>query len=187
MEQERLRGLMERMSMDPSSSPPKQPTLRKADASPLVILPQTPMYPKTNFSGQYQVPNSPPPTQSTMPQPYLQHQQSQHAYGQQQSYNPGIHGRIPGPASPPPTQTAFSLGSNPSIRRGPASPPPTQTSFPQQASQYSTYGNPRRVINSNTTVMYRQGSSPRPPPPGPPPLGPQQTFRTIMGATTTNR
>src|SRR5208282_4347577 len=69
-ERDRLRGLMERMSMDhtpssssnPRTSPPRtQPTLQST----------TSHYPATNFSGQYQVSSSPQPhpTQMTFP-PY---------------------------------------------------------------------------------------------------------------------
>src|SRR5271156_229770 len=69
-ERDRLRGLMERMSMDPtpSSSGSRTSPPRTQSASQSTISPSA-HYPTTNFSGQYQVPSSPPPhpTQMTFP------------------------------------------------------------------------------------------------------------------------
>lgn len=184
IEQERLRGLMERMSMEPPGSPGKPPTSARNTPAPLSFSPQTPVYPKTNFSGQYQVPSSPPPTQTNMPQSFGMPQQQQHQqqqpYAQQHSYNPGAHGRMPGPVSPPPTQTSFAIGPTPGMRPGPSSPPPTQTSFASsQPSRFSTYGNPNAQPAPQSYVP--PGFVPPPPPPGPPPLGPQQTFHYNNG------
>lgn len=162
LEQERLRGLMERMSMEPPSTSP-QPTTSSArpTPSPLNFSNTVPRYPQTNFAGQYQVPTSPPPNQTQMPQ-------------YQAAYNPSTYGRNPGPTSPPPTQTSF--GSSAGFRPGPASPPPTQTSFGQQTSRpYSTYGNPHAAPSTPSQTYVPPGFVPPPPPPGPPPLGPQQT------------
>lgn len=185
MEQERIRGLMERMSMEPPTSSP-QPTSSRPTPAPLTFSPG-PMYPKTTFSGQYQLPSSPPPTQTTAPQSYMQQQG-----GQSFTYNPSSHGRIPGPASPPPTQSTFNIGH---MRPGPASPPPTQTTF-SQPSRYSTYGNPAAMPHQQQpqqqqqipTQQQQQHASyvppnfvPPPPPPGPPPLGPQQTVHYGAG------
>ncbi|KAH8879429.1 BRO1-domain-containing protein [Thozetella sp. PMI_491] len=171
MEQERLRGLMERMSMDQGpASPQKQPVSARSTPAPLNFSPQ---YPKTNFAGQYQVPSSPPPTQTNITQPFPLQQSSQQPYGQH-IYNPGAHGRMPGPTSPPPTQTSFNIGPTPGMRPGPASPPPTQTSFQQSTQRFSTYGNPNAPAQAQNYVP--PGFVPPPPPPGPPPLGPQQTF-----------
>ena len=181
LEQGRLKGLMERMSMEPPPSSPKPPGSSRPTPAPLSFSSNsntTPSYPKTNFSGQYQVPNSPPAHQSSTPQPYGQ------GYGQL-SYNPSTHGRIPGPASPPPTQTGFN------VRAGPASPPATQSSFSQNPRTYSTYGNPAAAAAQQQQHQQQPpqpqhppqqhsfappGFVPPPPPPGPPPLGPQQTF-----------
>ncbi|KAL2200642.1 BRO1-like domain-containing protein [Corynascus similis CBS 632.67] len=182
LEQERLRGLMERMSMDPPTTSPHTTSSRPTPA-PLSFSPG-PMYPRGSFSGQYQVPSSPPPAQTTAPQSYV----SQPG-GQTFTYNPSSHGRIPGPASPPPSQSTFNIGP---VRPGPASPPPTQTSFSHTA-RYSTYGNPAAMqqpqpqqqppqLQQAPTHQQQQHASyippnfvPPPPPPGPPPLGPQQT------------
>lgn len=187
VERERLRGLMERMSMEPSASPPPQPASTRPVPAPLnfsnaqaAYPPQntTPRYPTTSFNGQYQVASSPAPTQTTFPsysspppnptfsstpQPQMQ------SFGQQPAYNPGSWGRNPGPTSPPPTQTSFGIGVT---GRGPASPPPTQTSFVQPGQPYNTYGNPQAQPQSQYVPP---GFVPPPPPPGPPPLGPQQT------------
>ncbi|KAK0636890.1 BRO1-like domain-containing protein [Bombardia bombarda] len=199
MEQERLRGLMERMSMEPppSSSPSRQqqqqqqqqPPPRPVPA-PLSFSTTSAMYPKTNFAGQYQVPQSPPPTQTNHSQQSYQQQQQQQQQGggyNNFSYNPSSHGRIPGPASPPPTQTGFNIG--PTMGRGPASPPPNQTSFspgvgggprPYSTGGGGTYGNPQQQQQPQQPQTQHlsyvpPGFVPPPPPPGPPPLGPQQT------------
>ncbi|KAK1471491.1 BRO1-like domain-containing protein [Colletotrichum cuscutae] len=171
LERERLRGLMERMSMEPPVSSPK-PASNRPTPSPLNFANNsTPRYPQTNFSGQYQVPQSPPPNQQQYPSfaapPTSQSYTPQPAntYGQP-AYNPSQYGRTPGPTSPPPHQSTF----GPTVLRGPASPPPTQTSF-NQNQQYGSFPNPQQQQQQMPA-----GFVPPPPPPGPPPLGPQQTF-----------
>ncbi|KAK3390856.1 BRO1-like domain-containing protein [Podospora didyma] len=177
LEQERLKGLMERMSMGSSTSPQKRPTSARNTPTPLSFNNSAPMYPKTNFAGQYQVPSSPPPTGANAPQSYVP-QTSQAGYSNNSmAYNPGSLGRIPGPASPPATQSTFNVPA----RRGPTSPPPNQTTFSQhQQAPYSTYGNPAAAQQQQQQQQHQQhyaptGFVPPPPPPGPPPLGPQQT------------
>ncbi|GAB1319049.1 bck1-like resistance to osmotic shock [Madurella fahalii] len=183
LEQERLRGLMQRMSMErPPSSP--QPASTRPTPAPLSFSPGT-AYPKVNSTGQYQLPSSPPPSQTTVSQSYMQ-QPGQPGYNTM-TYNPSSHGRIPGPASPPATQTSFNIGP---MRGGPASPPPTQTSF-SQPGRFSTYGNPaaqqQAPLQQQQQQLQQQQQQqhggyippnfvPPPPPPGPPPLGPQQTI-----------
>lgn len=189
LERERLRGLMDRMSMEPSQTPPQTSSGRPTPA-PLFQPGQAPRYPQTNFQGQYQVPTSPPPNQTNMQQMQQQGQQQQswpgytsppatQSFGpppintfSQPSYNPSQYGRTPGPTSPPPNQTSFGMGA----MRGPTSPPPTQTSFGQSHQQYGggTYGNPQTPQQQPGYVP--PGFVPPPPPPGPPPLGPQQTI-----------
>lgn len=155
LEQERLRDLMERMQMDNPTASPKP----RGTPTPLNFHTTSPLYPQQGFGGQYQLPGSAPASQTTF---------------SPQSYNPSSHGRIPGPASPPPTQTTFGIGA---MRQGPASPPPTQTSFGQQARPFTTYGNPAAQTQQQQPSSYvPAGFVPPPPPPGPPPLGPQQTF-----------
>ncbi len=184
LERERLRGLMERMSMEPPPAKP-QPASARPVPAPLFAPGNAPRYPQTTFTGQYQVPSSPPPTQTSRPTSYI----SQYS---QPAYNPSAHGRIPGPASPAPNVTAFgpnalrpgpasppptvtSYGGLNAGRPGPASPPPTQTTF-SQPNQYNTYGNPQ----GNPSYV-PPGFVPPPPPPGPPPLGPQQTYHMAAG------
>ena len=141
MERERLRGLMERMSVEQHSSstppPPKQSS--RPVPAPLFQSGSAPRYAQVNTQGHYQVPSSPPPGQTSY-QSLNQNSQSYkpqpvqvNTYRQQSTYNPSAMGRIPGPTSPPPAQTSFGINA---MRPGPASPPPTQTSF-------STYGNPQ--------------------------------------------
>lgn len=162
LEQERLRDLMERMHMETPTPSPKH----RGAPAPLNFHTTSPLYPQQSFTGQYQLPSSPPPQQTTFSQ------QSQTF--SPQSYNPSSHGRIPGPASPPPTQTTFNIGA---LRPGPASPPPTQTTFGQVPRPFSTYGNPAAPVQQQQPSNYvPPGFVPPPPPPGPPPLGPQQTF-----------
>lgn len=185
-ERERLRGLMERMSMDSSISPPPKAGAARPVPTPLSFT-STPRYPQTGMATQYQMPTSPPPNQANYPgysspppgttytstsQPSFtpNPQQANQQYGQA-AYNPSSWGRNPGPASPPPNQATFGLGVG---SRNPASPPPTQTSF--TANQYSTYGNPQAVAAPQQQQYMPPGFVPPPPPPGPPPLGPQQTI-----------
>ncbi|ORY65480.1 BRO1-like domain-containing protein [Pseudomassariella vexata] len=178
-ERERLRGLMERMSMDHAPSPPQKTGPSRPVPTPLSLgQNSTPRYPSTSFTGQYQVPSSPPPNQANYPSfsspppntsftPTAQQYQSSFS----QPYNPSSWGRNLGPTSPPPNQTSFNLGAG---GRGPASPPPTQASFGQN--QYNTYGNMQAQQSQNQPQHYvPPGFVPPPPPPGPPPLGPQQT------------
>lgn len=196
-ERERLRGLMERMSMDPSTSPSKPP--RSHSASFQNPSPTT-RYPSTNFAGQYQVPASPQPPQSQSshnsfapngsqyappPQPpqkrhppdiYIAQKHNPQPQGQQGGYNPSMYPpRDPNqPISPPPNQTQF----------GHMSPPPTQTHFSHQMSPppTQTQFNPSQYGRQPQSPMPHQqfnippGYVPPPPPPGPPPLGPQQTY-----------
>ncbi|KAI5866767.1 vacuolar protein-sorting protein BRO1 [Durotheca rogersii] len=181
-ERERIRGLMERISMEPNPSPPSKPGSARPVPAPLSFS-STARYPQTNITGQYQMPTSPPPSQAnypgysspppsttytSTPQPsYAPNPQANNPAFGQTAYNPSSWGRNPGPASPPPNQSTFGLGLG---GRGPASPPPSQTSFTQN--QYSTYGNPQ----GQTSQYVPPGFVPPPPPRGPPPLGPQQTI-----------
>ncbi|KAK4230052.1 vacuolar protein-sorting protein bro-1 [Podospora fimiseda] len=156
LEQERLRGLMDRMTMEPPSSPPKQ---NRPTPAPLTFT-SGGGYPKIQSPGQN-------------PQYYVDVQASAGGF----TYNPSSHGRIPGPASPPPTQTTFSMGAMGG--RGPASPPPTQTTFGQPGGpgRFSTYGNPAgHQQQPSGGYVPPANFVPPPPPPGPPPLGPQQTI-----------
>ncbi|KAG6021755.1 bck1-like resistance to osmotic shock [Claviceps citrina] len=166
LERERLRGLMERMSMEPAKATPQPTTSVRPTPAPMFQSGQAPRYPQTNFQGQYQVPTSPPtntnqakyagysspPPQSTFSPP---------------TYNPSQYGRTPGPTSPPASQTGFG------VSYMPQSPPPNQTSFGQthQHQPHQTYGN-----HQPQSAYVPPGFVPPPPPSGPPPLGPQQTF-----------
>ncbi|KPM43634.1 Vacuolar protein-sorting protein BRO1 [Neonectria ditissima] len=182
MERERMRELMERMSMEPAKSSP-QPTANRPSPAPIMQSGQAPRYPPTNFQGQYQVPNSPPPHQQTMQQQTYQNFQGQQATQSfspppistfaQPTYNPSQYGRTPGPTSPPPNQTSFGMNA----MRGPASPPATQTSFGlgQQRQSYNSFGAPQPQQHTQGNYV-PPGFVPPPPPPGPPPLGPQQTI-----------
>ncbi|KAG5934965.1 bck1-like resistance to osmotic shock [Claviceps sorghi] len=154
LERERMRELMERMSMEPAkarttpqSSASGRPAAAAA-AAPLFQSGQAPRYPQTNFQGQYQVPTSPPAKQAKYP-----------GYSSPTPpYNPSQYGRTPGPTSPPPGQASFG--------------------------QTQTYGNYAAAATQQQPQPSQEhpsgyvppGFVPPPPPPGPPPLGPQQTF-----------
>ena len=163
MEQEKIRIMMERISMDtpPNTNSGKPPGQARGPPAPLTFSPTGSMYPK--YSG----PGSPPPTQITSPQSYMAPAQTGF---NNVPYNPSSHGRIPGPASPAPTQTSFNIGP-----RVPPSPAPGQTTFNQH---FSTYGNPAAMQQQPPGTPQQQTFMMHgvpPPPPGPPPLGPQQT------------
>lgn len=180
MERERLRELMDRMSMDPAKPSAQQGPSRPTPA-PLFQPGQAPRYTQTSFQGQYPVPNSPPPNQQGMMQ-----QQGYQSFPSQSTtqsfspppintfvqpaYNPSQYGRTPGPTSPPPHQTSFGMNA----MRGPASPPPNQTHFGQQHQSFGGYG--ASPAPQHPPGFVPHGYVPPPPPPGPPPLGPQQTI-----------
>lgn len=179
-ERERIRGLMERMSMDPSTSPSGKS--RTQSVSHNSTSPST-RYPSTNIVGQYQVPTSPLPP-STQPQSahpgyhpslnsFYSSQQSkpesynaQTATAQPQSgYNPSTYSYRDNsqPLSAPPTQTQFSQ-SQYSRPLQPTSPPPTQTHFSQQ------YGRPSQPISPPPTqTQFSQNQYGRPQAASPPP------------------
>jgi hypothetical protein len=169
-ERERLRGLMERMSMEPAKATAQGATSGRPTPAQLFQPGQGPRYPQTNFQGQYQVATSPPPKQAkypgyTSPPP-------QNSFSPPMTYDPSQYGRTPGPTSPPPNQTSFG------VNLMPHSPPPTQTSFGQthQHQGHQTYGNYGMPQPQQQAGYVPPGFVPPPPPPGPPPLGPQQTF-----------
>ncbi|RFU28274.1 hypothetical protein B7463_g8057, partial [Scytalidium lignicola] len=161
-ERERLRILMERMSMEPSTSPSSAKSPRSQSLSYSSTSPST-RYPATNFAGQYQVPTSPPPHSA---HPGFSSPQNGSYYSGQapQRVDPYFSGA---------KQTIqVQTGYNPSLYPPqPISPPPTQTSFSQNTHLYN------RAPPQQVSQQYiPPGYIPPPPPPGPPPLGPQQTF-----------
>jgi hypothetical protein len=177
MEQERMRELMDRMSMDPNKTSPQPGPGRPKPAPPALFQPgQAPRYSQASYASQYPLPNSPPPNQqNVMQQGGFQNFAGQPASqsfspppvgSYAQPYNPSQYGPTPGPTSPPPHQTSFGM----SAMRGPASPPPNQQHF----GQFPGYG--ASPAPQNTQTFMPHGYVPPPPPPGPPPLGPQQTM-----------
>ena len=185
LERERLRDLMERMSMEQQPKSPPRPGSGRPTPAPLFQPGQAPRYQQANYQGQHQMPTSPPANQASMAQqPYRGYgsppptqtygQGPSNTYGQQ-PYNPSQYGRTPGPTSPPPNQTSFGMNA----MRGPASPPPNQTSFGQSHNQarqsFGGYGH-QQASQQTPTGYVPAGFVPPPPPPGPPPLGPQQTI-----------
>jgi hypothetical protein len=205
LEQERLRGLMERMAVEPANTSANTGTARAARPIPAPLsFSSQDMYPQKTFGGQYQTPSSPPPQQ--MHTPYSAHPSSYDPSHYPRNAGPvspqpnqtsfGQKAMRPGPASPPPMQTSFNGGvqtlqlrphpqSPPPMqtsfggsihRQNPASPPPTQTSFPGPS-----HGRPfstygNPAAQAQSPAYVPPGFVPPPPPPGPPPLGPQQTI-----------
>ncbi|KAI5463070.1 BRO1-like domain-containing protein [Mariannaea sp. PMI_226] len=186
MEQERLRELMNRMSMDPSKSSPQPQASGRPAPAPIFQAGQAPRYP--SYQGQYQGPASPPATQQPMQHSTYQGFPGQGAtqsfsptpantYGAP-SYNPSQYGPTPGPTSPPPNQSTFGMNA----MRGPTSPPANQATFGHRQS-YGSFSGVQPQQQQQQQQQHRQSASyvppgfvPPPPPPGPPPLGPQQTI-----------
>jgi hypothetical protein len=170
-ERERLRGLMERMSMDPSTSPSNsKPAASRSQQS---ISPSA-HYPSTNITGQYQVPSSPPPQQTQFPTYSSPPPGNYYQQGGQRTDPYGNQGPRPG--------SQLQGGYDPSsfARREynqPTSPPPSQQHFAPTQYQFQH----QHAAQPLQQPMQQQqfvpaGYVPPPPPPGPPPLGPQQTF-----------
>ncbi|PKS08960.1 hypothetical protein jhhlp_003573 [Lomentospora prolificans] len=165
LERERLRELMDRMSVNPQGGSPRPPQEnRRAPPAPLFSQDNAPRYSDQTYASQYPLPTSPPAHQMNMPSTYgnygAQHQSGTYVsqagtpFSQPAAYNPSQYGMNPGPTSPPATQTSFghvamrgpasppptqTSFSHPGMR-GPASPPPTQTSFGQTHLAYVGYG-----------------------------------------------
>lgn len=183
-EQQRLKDLMERMSMEPSGSPVSAGSGgRKKSVPP--PLSSTPGFSSTSSAGhmQYNPAASPPvtpryppttqqpfmspqqsysgtPSNSFQPPPprresYQQFGQPQHQHQTSQSYNPAQHQY--NPTSPPAHQQFFS-------------PPPAQ----QQ--QHQPWGQPPQQPQQQWGQNVPQGYVPPPPPPGPPPQQQQQDY-----------
>ncbi|KAF8863216.1 BRO1-domain-containing protein [Acephala macrosclerotiorum] len=169
-ERERLRGLMERMSMNPSTSPSTDRPPRAQSGSYTSPSP-TARYPQTNFAGQYQVPASPIPQQQSHSAHPAYSSQNGSFLPQQPQTRPEQYGMSQQAApqrSTPQAQEGYNPGMYP-----PVSPPPNQTSFPQNIQNYG-----RPVAQPPVQQGYiPPGYVPPPPPRGPPPLGPQQTFQ----------
>ena len=180
VEQQRLRGLMERMSMDPPrTSPQPGPSQSKPTPPALFTQGQGPRYGQATYQNQYQMPSSPPPNQQNVMsqgsyqnfagQPSTQSFSPPPVGSYTQPYNPSQYGPTPGPTSPPAHQTTFGMNA----MRGPASPPPNQQHFGQHQT-FPGYG--ASPAPQHTQTFMPHGYVPPPPPPGPPPLGPQQTM-----------
>jgi len=163
-ERERLRGLMERMSMDPSGNLSSNKLPRTQSLSHHSPSPSA-RYPATNLAGQYQVPNSPPP-QATNPQQARASLSNPSNGSWQNQYQRNIN---PGPVS---QQSLYNPGTYPQSQ--PTSAPPTQTQFSQNQQPYSR--TPHQPSTQQQQYVPPRYDLPGPPP-GPPPLGPQQTFQ----------
>lgn len=170
-EQERLKELMERMSMDPAESPSTQskkaphrpPPLQTTSMpsgqgfhsahphyNPAASPPVTPRFPLTSL---------PPSQYASPPQNYPQASSNgayQHPPPRRESYNREYNPNAYGPVSPPAHQQFFS-------------PPPGQLSaFPQTVYPTSTTPQPSHQQQHQNQYI-PPGYVPPPPPPGPPP------------------
>ncbi|KAF2019275.1 BRO1-domain-containing protein [Aaosphaeria arxii CBS 175.79] len=182
-EQQRLKDLMERMSMEPSGSPVggrkksvpsplSAQTMQQAHPAynPSASPPITPRY---SSASQHQPPYMSPPQSFQQQQSsngYNQHHSqppprrdsyqttsSHYSQQQQQQYNPTTFGN--NPVSPPPHQQYFS--------------PPQNTQHqawnPHPSQQYSSPAPPQQQQPQHGSTFLPQGYVPPPPPPGPPP------------------
>ena len=180
-EQQRLKELMERMSMDPSGSPVSAGSGGRKKSIP-PPLSSTPGYPSTSTGGipAYNPAASPPVTprypmpssqqqqqqQQQQSQPYMSPQQSYGAPPRRESYN---HNPYPQHAH------SSSQSYNPAQHYNPTSPPAHQQFFspppPQQQSQQpppqQQWGQQPGWAGAQQGLP--QGYVPPPPPPGPPP------------------
>lgn len=161
-EQARLKELMERMSVSPSTQHSHSPVPAQS-ASEQRRPPPLQYVGGQQQSGGYNPARSPPITsgyqsngmqQSGYQSFQQQHQGQQNGYPtRRESYNPNIYGT--GPVSPPAHQQYFS-------------PPPNQQYQPQQHQpSTTTYGVPQQQQTYGQSVP--PGWQPPPPPPGPPP------------------
>ncbi|TKA64967.1 Vacuolar protein-sorting protein bro1 [Cryomyces minteri] len=180
-ERERLKELMERMSMDASSTPglsqmgqngrtahrpaPLQQSSYQSSYNPAASPPITPRYPTTNIASPYSGMQSP---------------QAHLSYQQMNATPNGAYQQGPPQQATYATQTRESYNPN---TYGPVSPPPNQQFFSAPPSQYSSYASssqPQQHQQQQTNSQYGVplGYVPPPPPPGPPP---QQDY-SAMGA-----
>ncbi|PVH94258.1 BRO1-domain-containing protein [Periconia macrospinosa] len=190
-EQQRLKDLMDRMSMEPSgSSPvlagggrkksipgplsstplnqggyPSISSTQQTTYNPAASPPVTPRYPSTTAPGQQQ-------PQYMSPQPHQQPYGASNGFNQphhqQQQYaHAPSHSQSSynptnyGPVSPPPHQTYFSPPPPQHQQQQPWGQPPQQQPPQQQQPPYGAYTAPQ--------AGFPQGYVPPPPPPGPPP------------------
>lgn len=177
-ERDRLRELMERMSMDPSTSPSKPASSRsrpptasatsyQTNSYPVKSPPLSPQYPPTSNMGHYPLPPSHSPT-SSQSQAYVQYataangsyQGSQPSHQRSGSYHQG--------SGPAPSDLY-----NPMVYpyQTPVSPPPNQQYYSHRSSQ-NTFS-PQQQQQQQQAHYMPQGYVPPPPPPGPPPSSQQ--------------
>ncbi|KAF1830712.1 vacuolar protein-sorting protein bro1 [Decorospora gaudefroyi] len=182
-EQQRLKELMDRMSMEPSGSPVSQgggggrkknipPPLSSTPGyssgsaaghpayNPAASPPVTPRYPMTTGPGQqYMSPQQSYGNGYNQPPPprresYQQQQQQQQHYPTHQQQS---------------SQTSSSY--NPAIHNqyNPVSPPAHQQFFSPPPAQHQPWGQPQQQWGPTPQPSLPQGYVPPPPPPGPPP------------------
>jgi programmed cell death 6-interacting protein len=191
-ERERLRELMERMSMDPSSSPvktstkaPRPPPLSAASFNkpvpvesftPMSPPPTVPHYPAANYTGQY---GAPPPQAGYNPQ-YAPSPAGGYSQAPQQIARHSSYGGAPGPSAEPYNPSTYQPQRRESVQsyQTPISPPPWQQTH--QASHYP-YGPPPATAQpqqqgGGPPSYVPPGYVPPPPPSGPPPAGQQQAY-----------
>lgn len=164
-EQARLRDMMERMSVSPSSGSSQSPVPDQRGHRPPPL--QQTSY-SQNPGNMYNPARSPPITpgygQQANGTGYQSYTPTTSAFGQQQQrepYNPNAYGHM----SPPAHQQYFS-------------PPPTST---QQAGHPSTtaWSQHQQHGSFSSAQGLPQGWQPPPPPPGPPPPQQQQDYGAI--------
>ncbi|KAI9804509.1 MAG: bck1-like resistance to osmotic shock [Sarcosagium campestre] len=190
-ERERLKELMDRMSLDPSSAsspsksqaatpglpPPTSPyQIPYQSVSPQMV----PRYASTNALGQPSGPTSPPLLGSHSQQGYPQYASGQPDNFQMQQR---ASQRLSHSASPNHTHDSYnpSAFARPDSFQAQRSPPPQSQYYSVPPSQYGFPGQQPQPQPQQPQAYMPPGYVPPPPPPGPPPLGPQQTFPPAVG------
>ena len=158
-ERDRLRELMGRMSMDPSSSPTKSPSSRP----PPFSRSSQPIDPYANksppaTSNYYPVPSS-TPTSAPFSHPYPT---SNRVYSGPPPQANGSHAEPTRPGGLPSVNDPYNPMAYP--YQSPMSPPPASA-----GSHYPNYAQPSHQIYPPHNQFPHQGYVPPPPPPGPPP------------------
>jgi hypothetical protein len=173
-ERERLNALMERMTMDPSTSP---------SASKPAVSPSSYHHTGASGAGGYGMASPPPPNARYPATSVPMHNTSPGGYA---AYGQSENGQYAVPTHQantavyqPPAHDAYNPGAYP--RRGsyhtggPTSPSAYPAGIPPPPPP-SSYGYPNPQSGVLPQHYMAPGYVPPPPPPGPPPLGPQQTF-----------
>ncbi|TIA65821.1 vacuolar protein-sorting protein bro1 [Aureobasidium pullulans] len=169
-EQQRLKEMMDRMSMNPSSSPHQQQQ-PQPPPRPLQLQQQ---HSYNNYNPAASPPVTPGYGMQPTPSPYI-HQQS---YGQQPQHQQQPQQQSYQQHQPQPQQSQ-GYSYNPTSYAMPNSPPAAQQQYfsppPNQNQSHGQYGQSHGQMGQQQNML-PHGYVPPPPPPGPPPHQQQQGY-----------